>query len=92
MDPKQCNARGGEKRGEESEEGRGGRGARGASTEGERRERGAESIRTWQRREASMRAQLSNPHSVSIALFDDNLEFEPFFERFFYFCWSALDW
>ena len=86
MDPKQCNARGGEKRGEESEEGRGGRGARGASTEGERRERGAESIRTWQRREASMRAQLSNPHSVSVALFDYNLEFEPFFERLFYFC------
>ena len=42
------------------------------------------------RREASYEA--SKPLFVSVAVFDHNLEFDPFFQRLFYFCGSALNW
>ena len=47
------------------------------------------------RREASYvvaAREASNPHFVSVAVFDHNLEFDPFFQRLFYFCGSAWNW
>ena len=43
------------------------------------------------RREASYEAGSKTPF-VSVALFDHNLEFDPLFQRLFYFCGCAWNW
>ena len=84
--PQQQEGSGEEKRGGKSGEGRG------AEGRGEQPSCLVLASRVCsKRREASYGAG-SKPLFVSVALFDHNLEFDPLFQRLFYFCGSALNW